>query len=57
LKFDNRITKLERVDNPTFIVRFPDKECEHGEETYDKTPIPDGCLCVVDFTCRDMRLA
>jgi len=57
LKFDKRVLKLERVNSPNFIVRYPDKQCEHGEETYDNTPIPDGCLCVVDFTWRDIALA
>lgn len=54
---EKRVSKLERVQNPSFIVWFPDKRCEHGEETYDNRPIPPGCRCVVNLSWRDVALA
>jgi len=51
---DKRLTKLEKGDNPSFMVRWPDKRCEFGKETYDNTPIPEGCSCVIDLLWRDI---
>jgi len=51
---DRRLAKLERVNNPNFIVRFPDKQCEDGEETFNNTLIPPGFTCVIDLTWADM---
>jgi len=47
-----RVARLERVNNPKYIVRWPDKPCEHGEETYDDFPLPKGCIGI-DISWRD----